>query len=89
MVWIIVPYIAGPNPTNQAQGIFCWSDYYALHYMIGAWSQAEIIRFVFYSSKKMQTGIFGHLRYNMFLVMYPTGVLSEFLCVRDASAAVA
>ena len=71
-----------PKPGNL-------SEYFILHVCIVAWSQAEIIRFSFYTFPQLgftgaREGILGHLRYNMFLVMYPLGVGAELLCMWDA-----
>ena len=54
---------------------------------MGAWAQAEVIRFTFYSFKELQSFI-GHFRYNLFLVMYPAGVFAELLCMWAARTAI-
>jgi len=50
-----------------------------IEYTVLAWSITEIIRFIFYSFKSLQS-IVGHLRYNSFLVLYPLGVSCECAC---------
>ena len=57
--------------------------------MLVAWAQSEIIRFTYYSFPSLQNGIIGHLRYNLFVVMYPLGVGAELLVMWSAKQAVA
>ena len=47
------------------------------------WCQAEIIRFSFYTFSSLKDSCAGHLRYNMFLICQPTGLISELLCTYD------
>lgn len=43
------------------------------------WAITECIRYPFYQFKSLQS-ILGHLRYNLFIVLYPIGVAGELLC---------
>ena len=53
------------------------------------WSITEIVRFMFYTLKQLNWdmswrnpigNIVGHLRYNLFIVLYPLGVSGELVC---------
>ncbi len=44
------------------------------------WSLSDIIRYSFYMSHNTITGL---LRYNLFLVLYPVGVLGEVLSIEE------
>jgi len=49
-------------------------------FMVGLpWAITECIRYPFYQFKGLQS-ILGHLRYNLFIVLYPIGVAGELLC---------
>ena len=43
------------------------------------WCIAETVRYPFYQFTNLQP-ILGHLRYNLFIVLYPVGVSGELLC---------
>jgi very-long-chain (3R)-3-hydroxyacyl-CoA dehydratase len=43
------------------------------------WCIAEFVRYPFYQFKGLQAYL-GHLRYNLFIVLYPVGVTGELLC---------
>lgn len=43
------------------------------------WCIAECVRYPFYEFKSLQPYI-GHLRYNVFIPLYPIGVSGELLC---------
>lgn len=43
------------------------------------WCIAEATRYPFYQFKGLQPYL-GHLRYNLFIVLYPVGVTGELLC---------
>lgn len=82
VLWMVFPNV--PRPTEGAQSL---ADYYIIHVAVGAWAQAEVIRFTFYSFKELQ-GVIGHLRYNVFLLMYPVGVGGELFCMWAARCAI-
>jgi len=44
-----------------------------------SWSIGEMVRYPFYQFKSWQP-ILGHLRYNVFIPLYPVGVAGEILC---------
>ena len=50
------------------------------------WAITEVIRYSFYTFKNVS--ILKHLRYNLFLVLYPLGVSCELLCVLHSCYAV-
>ena len=78
---MVFPNVPRPDTTNLA-------NYYIIQVCVGAWAQAEVIRFIFYSFKDLQQGIVGHCRYNFFLLMYPVGVGAELLCMWAAKEAI-
>ena len=43
------------------------------------WCIGEIVRYPFYQFKSLQS-ILGHLRYNVFIPLYPVGVSGEIAC---------
>jgi very-long-chain (3R)-3-hydroxyacyl-CoA dehydratase len=43
------------------------------------WAITECVRYPFYQFKGLQEYL-GHLRYNLFIVLYPIGVTGELLC---------
>lgn len=43
------------------------------------WCVAESVRYPFYQFKSLQPYL-GHLRYNLFIVLYPVGVTGELIC---------
>ena len=48
--------------------------------MVGLpWAITECVRYPFYQFKVLQQYL-GHLRYNLFIVLYPIGVAGELLC---------
>ena len=47
------------------------------------WAQSEVVRFVYYTF-----GAGGCLRYNLFLVCQPLGVITELLCMYETLQAV-
>lgn len=56
--------------------------------LLFAWSITEIVRYLFYfftlTSKNGPPHFIKMLRYNMFLVLYPTGVASELIIIYSA-----
>ena len=43
------------------------------------WCIGEMVRYPFYEFKSLQPYL-GHLRYNVFIPLYPIGVLGELIC---------
>ena len=43
------------------------------------WCLTETVRFTYYQFKSLQPYL-GHLRYNLFIVLYPVGVGGELIC---------
>ena len=54
--------------------------------MILAWNMSEIIRYSYYAINLMgiPVGVMTWLRYSLFIVLYPMGAGSEFLCMMKA-----
>ena len=44
------------------------------------WSSTDPIRYAYYTFTSFKWGLLGHLRYNMFWILYPFGVLCEYCC---------
>ena len=62
------------------------SDSYSIVLTTVNWCISELIRFPFYTIKAIPTlqngflgSVFGHLRYNAFIIVYPLGVFGELL----------
>ena len=51
------------------------------------WCLTEAIRFPFYEFQMLRPYL-GHLRYNLFIVLYPVGVTGELLCCYKAWLAI-
>eukprot|EP01083_Nonionella_stella_P025086 69099_1 len=51
--------------------------------MLLSWSVTEVIRYPFYALNLFSKvpGFLKYLRYSMFIVLYPTGILSEMSCI--------
>lgn len=60
--------------------------------LLFAWSWAEVIRYLHYIVMDQGTvgkdSVLLYLRYSAFIVLYPLGVASELLCLRDAWSAI-
>jgi very-long-chain (3R)-3-hydroxyacyl-CoA dehydratase len=53
--------------------------------MVSCWSCAEVPRYLFYFFKQIGSGevpmVLNHLRFNLFLLLYPAGVFGEIVCI--------
>ena len=59
-----------------------WNDsdkLWAVYFCIIPWCITEIVRFCFYELTFLKP-VFAHLRYNLFIVLYPIGVSGELAC---------
>lgn len=68
-----------------------WSvakEYPILPTCVLAWAITEVFRFSYYTFTSLQEGFLGHVRYNLFIVLYPLGVTAELLCMWSARHAV-
>lgn len=68
IVCVIMPLI-WHDPANEK-----WVFMAAIPWCIG-----EMVRYPFYEFKSLQNYL-GHLRYNVFIPLYPIGVLGEIIC---------
>eukprot|EP00998_Keelungia_sp_KM082_P008786 NODE_496_length_1870_cov_37.802065_g489_i0.p2 GENE.NODE_496_length_1870_cov_37.802065_g489_i0~~NODE_496_length_1870_cov_37.802065_g489_i0.p2 ORF type:complete len:459 (+),score=141.21 NODE_496_length_1870_cov_37.802065_g489_i0:398-1774(+) len=77
--------VAVANATTAQQ------DNVFLQMMVMAWSITEVVRYAYYalSLNKISVGFLTFLRYTMFLVLYPMGVLGELGVIHAALPALA
>ena len=60
-----------------------WTDpanEYAVMLAAIPWCIAESVRYPYYQFPSLKYSVVGHLRYNLFIVLYPCGVTGELLC---------
>ena len=70
--------VEGLAVTPQAQNnVFIYG-------LLFAWGITEVVRYSYYALKLagLEISLLTWLRYSLFLVLYPTGVLSELFCLR-------
>ena len=67
MLFYILPLVPEADPYNFISA------------MALIWAQSEVIRFVYYTFRSLQTGLIGTLRYNLFIVLQPIGAITEIV----------
>jgi hypothetical protein len=55
------------------------TEYYVFISII-PWCIGELVRYPFYMEENPFKELFGHLRYNVFIPLYPIGVSGELFC---------
>ena len=83
-VFAVFPQIASRCIVVKAIFPYVPKGHWAITLTVAMWCSIELIRYPFYtikSVKMLQNGflssLFGHLRYNAFIIVYPLGVTGE------------
>ena len=79
IVWVVFPLVPSPSATPIGTVDTTLKSLPVINGTLVCWAVTEVIRYAFYTFKDM--AVLKHLRYNLFLVLYPLGVSCELLSI--------
>ena len=81
-MWIVFPLVPNSSAVQTSTIVYALKSIPSINGVLVCWSVTEVVRYSFYTLKDAE--ILKHLRYNLFLVLYPFGVSFELISVTQS-----